>query len=309
MTVQSPPTQRGVALIIVLWITVLLTVIVGGYVLVNRTEMMQARYLYDGTRARYAAEAGVHRAAYELRNPDLETRWHADGRGYEFDYSGAAVTVSITDETGKIDINAANEPLLDGLFSASGVDEQTRLELIDAVLDWRDSDDLVRLHGAEDDDYEGAGYPYGAKDAPFDTVEELQQVMGVSYALYRLLEPAITVYSGRATANAAYAPLEVLQAMPMMNRELALTFIAARELEQGFNAPLPLLPDGTQPVAQGSGLTYSIRSRATMGNGSWTELQVTIRQGGSFLGRPFRILRLKQGFVESGHYSREVEET
>jgi general secretion pathway protein K len=47
--------------------------------------------------------------------------------------------------------------------------------LVDAILDWRDEDDLHLVNGAEDPDYKAAGLPYGAKDGPFDSLEELQQ--------------------------------------------------------------------------------------------------------------------------------------
>ena len=99
--------ERGIALIVVLWMLVLLTVIIGTFAVLARTESLQARFLFDTTDARYAAEAGLHRAVVELRNPDLETRWVADGRPYAFEFGGAEVEVRITDETGLIDINAA----------------------------------------------------------------------------------------------------------------------------------------------------------------------------------------------------------
>ena len=60
-----------------------------------------------------------------------------------------------------------------------------------------------------------------------------------------------------------------------------------------LGVPLPVLPDGSQPVARSGGYTYSIRSRATLPNGAWTELEATIRLGGAVNGRPFRIVRWK----------------
>ena len=289
--------QRGVALILVLWVSVLLTVIVGSFTIVARTESLQARHLLDGTRARYAAEAGLHRAAYELRNPDQETRWIGDGRTYEFQFEGALVEVEMIDESGKIDINAAEEDTLVSLFKSAGIEDEVRInEMVDAVLDFRDPDDVVRLHGAEADEYESAGLPYGPKDGPFETVPEFQQVLGMNWEIYQKIEPAITVYSGRNDVNPAFAPREVLLTLPDMTPDMVDQFIQDRELADPNGGPL-LLPDGSAVVARGGGLTYSIRARATLPNGAISELKATIRIGNGLTGRPFRIVRWRDGSI------------
>ncbi len=287
--------QRGVALIIVLWITVLLSVVVGSYLLLARTESLQARNLVDSTRARLAAEAGIHRAVIELRNPDLEQRWFGDGRAYTFNLEDMKIEVRVRDETGLIDINLADEQMLERLLEFNtDLEESERTALVQAILDYRDSDDLPRLDGAEADEYAAAGLPYGPKNAPFDTVAELQQVLGMNWRLFQQLEPAITVHSGRPNVNPAFAPAQVLQLLPGMDPELARQYVEQRHQVVAGSEPLPALPDGTQPLAQGGGLTYSIRSRATLPNGTWTEVYATIRQGGGLKGRPFRYLRLKK---------------
>lgn len=286
--------QQGVALILVLWFSALLAIVVGTYSTMVRTEIIQSRHLFNTTTAWYAAEAGLHRAVFELRNPDVEMRWFADGRSYQVPFGEAMLEISIIDESGKIDINVANEDTLIALFESIGLeDEQQILELVDAVLDWRDTDDLVRVYGAEDDDYESAGYPYGAKDNPFDTVTEVQQVMGMNYELYEQIEPAITVFSSRARPDPAFAPESVLATFEGMTPDLIADFISQREQNEEFGVPLPILPDGTQAVARAGSYTYSIRSRATLPNGTWAELEATIRPGGAIRGRPFRIIRWK----------------
>ena len=54
-----PRKQSGVALVVVLWLSVRLTIVVGSFAIVARTENLQARHLFDTTRATYAAEAGL----------------------------------------------------------------------------------------------------------------------------------------------------------------------------------------------------------------------------------------------------------
>ncbi len=285
--------QRGVALVLVLWMSVLLGVVVGSFALVARTETLQANQLYGGYRARLAAEAGLHRAVFELRNPSIERRWFSDGRPYRLSWDDVELEIRITDEAGKIDINVANEELLDRLFASVGIEDEERLLLVDAVMDWRDPDDLIRLNGAEDEDYLGAGYPYGAKDGPFDTVGELQQVMGMSYELFRLVEPAITIHAGRPDPDLAFAPPEVLRTVEGMTPEFVDDFIAVREQNDELGVPLPVLPDGTEPFSRAGGYTFTVNVKATLESGVWSEIEATVRMGGRPGERPFRILAWK----------------
>jgi general secretion pathway protein K len=286
--------QHGVALILVLWVIALMSVLLGSFALIARTENLEARHLLDTTTARYAAEAGLERAVYELRNPDQTTRWVGDGRPYEFGFDTASVRVEITDESGKIDINSADDALLQSLFLSIGANIDQAAALSDAIQDWRDPDDAVRPHGAEAGEYKAAGLPYVPRNQPFQTVSEVQQVFGMNYELYARIEPAITIYAGGGAPNPAYAPLEVLQALPGMTPELAQQLILARQqIQPGQAAAAGLtLPDGTPIVANGGGNTYTIKSRATLSNGASTLLDASIRLGGiGAAGRPYTVLR------------------
>ncbi len=282
--------QRGIALIVVLWILVLLTIVVGTYAVLAKTESLQSRFLFDTTRARYAAEAGIHRAAYEMRNTDMETRWVPDGRPYTIDFGAAEVEIRITDESGKIDINSADAQMLSDLFMSRGMDETEAWHLADAIEDWRDADELPKLYGAEVDEYEAAGYPYGPANEQFGSVDELQQVIGMSWDLFRELEPMLTVHSsGR--INPAFASADVLAANPEISAEDAAMFVEERRQFHPRDQQALMLPDGTMVSLQGGGRTFSIRSRATLDTGTWSEVQATIELGGDQRGRPFRVLR------------------
>jgi len=293
--------SRGIALIVVLWMLVLLTVVIGTFSVLARTESLQARFLFDTTDARYAAEAGIHRAVVELRNPDLETRWVADGRPYVFEFGGAEVEVTITDETGLIDVNAAAQAqpeLLLNLFESVGVEPQSAQMLADAIQDWVDPDDLSRPLGAEIDQYQSAGYPYGPANAPFASVDELQQVIGMSWELFRAVEASLTIHSGRANFNPAFAPVSVLQTLPDMDMETAQLFIEERSQYHPGDAMQLMLPDGTPVNQRGGGLTHTIESRATLEGGTWSRITATIRLGTDSRGRPFRVVRWAENETE-----------
>ncbi len=286
---------RGFALVVVMWILVLITILVGTFTVLARTESMQSRFLFDATQARYAAEAGIHRAVLELRSPEMETRWVGDGRSYTVEFGTAILDISITDETGKININSADEELLTNLFVSRGVDEAQAMDLADAIIAWRDPSEEPPLYGPTEDDYYRAGYPYGPKNGPFETIDELQQVMGMSYGLFMEVEPAITIHGARGSNfNMAYAPLEALMADPEIDRETAERFIEEREMMHPSDGEALILPDGTPVMARGGGVTYSIRSRGILENGVWAEVEATVMLGTDTLGRPFRVLRWKE---------------
>lgn len=283
--------QKGIALVLVLWVALLMSVIAGGFALSARTESVQSRILFNQVQAEFLAEAGLNRAVFELRNPDPETRWIADGRSYEFTLDETKINVQITDESGKIDLNLANEELLVGLFASVGVEFDEALALSDKIQDWRDPDEETRLAGAEDADYFSAGYTHGAKDAPFDTVPEILQVMGMSYELYRKIEPAITVYSGRGNLNLAFAPKEALMALGGINAQVAEDYINQRHEIFDMSESLPVLIEGQTGSLRSGSTTFSIVVKATLPNKQWAELDSTIRLGGNVSGRPFQIIR------------------
>ena len=247
--------ERGVAFVLVMWVIAMLSVLLGSFALVARTEGLQSRHLFDTTTARYAAEAGLNIAVYGLSKSNPEQKWMADGRPYTFEFDGVEVEISITDDSGKIDINAADAFSLKNLFVGAGVEEDRAEELADAIQDWRDPDDLSLPHGAERDDYRAVDLPYSPRNAPFETMSEIQQVFGMSYDLYAKIEPAITMFSGRSTPSAAYAPLEALMAIPGMTPEQAQQLIQQRQSlapgQLGMGASGLLMPDGS-PVIRSS---------------------------------------------------------
>lgn len=296
--IPSGSRERGIAFILVLWVIAMLALLLGSFSLIARTENLQSRHLFDTTQARYAAEAGLNLAVFELRKPDPNQRWVADGRPYRFGYGDAELEVSITDDSGKIDINTANAELLTSMFMTRGVPIDKAQALADAVVDWRDPDDMEQPNGAEAPEYKAAGLSYTPKNAPFDTVSELQQVLGISYPLFEKLEPGLTIYSGRGTPNAGYGNDIALQALyPDAAPEQIQQLIEQLHAQPpGAPAGTVLAPDGSPIMASGGGLTYSVKSRAKLPNGASTVLDATIRMGGiNAAGRPYVILRWRDG--------------
>ena len=113
--------QRGIALIAVLWLTVLLTVIASSFAYSMRGEALAARNTMSLAQARAVADGAVERVAFELSRPrNLPDVWSADGQPHVWNDGEIAVTAAAFDETARIDLNAAPEPLLKGLLQNAG---------------------------------------------------------------------------------------------------------------------------------------------------------------------------------------------
>src|SRR5210317_1191012 len=132
--------QKGIALVLVLWVLLLLTIITGSFALMARMDRLEANTLLSGTQARLSAEAAINLAVLALRDPEDETRMRADGRLYQQEMDGILLEVSAIDERGKLDINSTGELSLANLFAGHGMEPDNAELLAAAVLDWRDED-------------------------------------------------------------------------------------------------------------------------------------------------------------------------
>ncbi len=268
---------RGAALLLVMWLILLLSGLVAGYAMTARIESLQGNGLARSVAAGQVARAGIEIAVSRLVQADPALRWPADGRSNAVQFEGAQIEVEIRDETGKIDLNAAAPDLLAGLFSGLGEPRGAATRLAGAIVDWRDEDTLTQpAGGAEDADYASAGLAWGAKDAPFETVAEVEQVLGMRPGLYAAAAPYLTVYSGSAIPERNFAAAAVLAAMGAEHAE-------------------HLLGGGPASGGGGSG-TYSIRSRARLPDGRRAQLSVILRAGGNGLpGSTYTPLRWQDG--------------
>jgi general secretion pathway protein K len=258
--------QRGLALVAVLWVLVLLSLLVGNLSQGSRSNAQLAQNLVAATRGKYASEAGMQWALWNLQQP-AENQWLADGGTQLLQLDDIPVRVALQDESGKIDLNAAPVELLSGLLVAAELDGSTADALADAIMDWRDDDDLRRLNGAEDDDYLAAGRADGAKDAPFDKIEELQLVLGMTADIYRRVKGSVTVLNGVPAINPLFAPRLALLALPGADEGTVDQYIEQRRRNRldGLDAPEPPLPESQYITAGREGINYTVLAEAEVG--------------------------------------------
>lgn len=127
--------------------------------------------------------------------------------------------------------------LLLGPFS---IEEESRaIEIVDAVVDWIDSDDHESDYGAEDSYYQSLGTPYNCKNAPIEFMEELLLIKGISRELLygskgsKGLSHYITVHGSDGKVNINSADPLLLEALNTgISEELAEGMVEFRNLEE-----------------------------------------------------------------------------
>jgi general secretion pathway protein K len=290
--------QRGIALVIVLWVIALLTVMALGLTTTQRTENALSRNQIDAARFRVAAEAALGLTALNLLATPMETVpaeevWLPDGAPRALRFDGMEFSVSVSNETSRIDLNQATRDQLAALIEFAqgeeGYDEAARDALADAIIDWRDEDDLAQLNGAEDGEYETAGLPYGAGDQPFASVEELRQVLGMTRELYQRLAPDLTVDNASGSVEQRFASAQVLAALQGLPLEQTQQLVLERDQ--------PVVPGGeVQSVGDRGGPLYRVRVvQDTPGGGSrQMEALVRVQSGGR---PPFAVLWRRYGLL------------
>ncbi len=257
--------NEGIALLMVLWVLILLSAIATEFCSAMRTEVNMVRNFKEQTEAYYIALAGLNRAITELiRNEsipkrklltpekedeevlDTTDRWRMNTDIPPVSFAEGEFEVHIDNEAGKINLNTADETLLEMMLNGFDLEAQEKSIIVDSVLDWRDENDLHRMNGAENDYYQSLPQPYECKNGDFDAIEELLMVRGITPDIfYGGLKDMVTAFqdsgSGRGKLSRRSkkasgskicinaASREMLRALPQMTDALAQSVIDFRK--------------------------------------------------------------------------------
>jgi len=224
----EPAGQRGFALVTVLWAAMILALIAASIIATGRTEARLAHTRYTAAQLDGVADGAINIAILRLLDPSPAVRPPVDATPFTIEFAGHAAVMDAQDESGKIDINMAQEGLLRRLLVTVGVDPLAAQALVDKILDWREASIGRRLNGAQAEDYRDAGFTYGPRNGPFESVEELQLVMGMNAPLFERIAPSLTVYSQSPWVDPAFAAREVLTALAGLGGPPAAGILNAR---------------------------------------------------------------------------------
>lgn len=287
--------EKGVALIMVLWLLTLLTIMATSFALGMRRETRLIAHIRDKAQAIAIAEAGITIAQLNLLTVDKQLRWQASGHIYPLSFNKAKIRIRIESESGKIAINQADETLLIKMMLQTDVEESKHQAIINAILDWRDSDDLIRLDGAEAATYQAAGLLYQPGNKPFQTIEELRLVFGITAELFEQLKTMISVYSTQMAVELKTANKKVLLATTGLDAEIIDNYISQRVDHDKKQLPPPLFPHlGKKQSKVNTQKIYTLIAEAQLNNGAKARVQVVLQKNVSHGDTPFVILDWKR---------------
>ena len=189
--------RRSGSVLVLVMITVTLGSMVAASLLFRmRAAVGSSTAVANGEQAYSAAMSAINRAITVLQtSPDSLESWYNnpdlfrnqivcnDGTNiwyftvYASDPTDPTVVrYGLIDESAKININVAGEQSLRSLPNMTD-------ELLDCLLDYRDDDDTLRPHGAEQVFYDRLPQPYLIKNGDLATVEELLLVKNFTASL------------------------------------------------------------------------------------------------------------------------------
>lgn len=186
--------ERGTVLVIVLWISFGLLVLAIAFAHSMSLELKGAQNRYTSLQAEHAATGAATYVNYVLTTcgtngilpgltgdlPEFRTTGAQIGEAYFWLIGRGDLatyperpTFGLVDEASKINLNTASVEMLEALPGMTS-------ELAASIVDWRDEDSETTENGAEDEIYARLNPPRRAKNAPFETVEELRLVHGAT---------------------------------------------------------------------------------------------------------------------------------
>jgi general secretion pathway protein K len=278
--------ECGAALVTVLLAITLLMVVVVEFAYSTQIDRHLAYNALRSLQASYLARSGVNLATLALKKDaqasGLDTLSDDWARPLPpLPVGEGVVTVRVTDEQGKLNLNALRNSngtinmqwrqVAERLFNIRGLEPR----LLDSVLDWLDADDFPEPRGAEKNYYMRLTPSYVPRNDAFLTLGELGRVAGFTDTIRARLEDVITVLPvNNSNINENTAPRDVLAALfPSVAPETLEAFVASRvetpshgrnELRERLGLPFRTQEDGLNLTNPRSDF-FAIVALATIG--------------------------------------------
>jgi general secretion pathway protein K len=180
--------QGGFALLVVLWTLGFLSLLGTALVAVGRQEAQRARNLLDAAAVEAKADGAVQQAIYSLLDPS-PARWLADGKRRLLRSGHYRTEIRLDDENGKVNPNFAPVEMMQALLVRVGVAGPDAAKLAARIEQWRTpGNQAVRLASTQ-------AVPLSQGGGPFESIDELGQVPGMTHDLLARLKPHLSLFS------------------------------------------------------------------------------------------------------------------
>jgi len=283
---QPPPLQRdrkirqaasrGFALPSVMVAIMILSLLAGSLIQLRSSLSYSQKDGDQRVKLDMAMRSAMNIAFLGLTDTRGDKRWRVDGVPTTIESDGVSVTLTIQDESGKVDLNAAPRDVFVRLFQSAGSSPDAAATMADRILDWREANNLAHLNGSTDADYRASGSKFHPRHGPFQSVAELKMVLGMTPELFDQLQPALTVYSQSQQINRQTAPREALLTLPDVNESSADTIINDRVqgAEDQVDRSLFARPGVMNPLLPLAGRSFTITAAVKNGSNPITHEEV-----------------------------------
>jgi general secretion pathway protein K len=223
---DSASASRGFALVVVIWISGFLAVFAISVTVSVRSHALFVRNTTSEVLAKGIADGLVQLAALRIAYADGAPA--QDGRWRICDWPGEAVAwVAVQDHSGLVDLNTASSRLMTALLEGLGLTQVQAADMAAAMRDFRDADHVSDL--GQDEPLTYPGRDFGPKNAPFEAVEELDQLPRMTPALFATLRNLTTVFTRQTGFDFETAPEALLDALQFSRTSVAgLSFASPR---------------------------------------------------------------------------------
>ena len=182
--------ERGSALLTVLWLSVALFAIAFTLAHMVRAEIDRVSTDADGFRARYLAIGGIERAI-------LWEEWTANGavspvtgkpfyvepqERFHYEFPSGEADVEMIPESSRLDVNKATVGDLSGVMMAAGASREQAIGIAQAMVDWRSGG--PRSITGFDQFYLSLQPSFRSPHSSFQQIEEVAMVRGMTPELF-----------------------------------------------------------------------------------------------------------------------------
>ncbi len=195
-------------------------------------KLLQSKNQEKDEKTSKNAELKKEKGADARRKKRDSRPWMPSNSPYSVRIGDRDCAVLISDESGKINVNKITDDMRSSfvrVLTAYKIKELVAETITDSILDWLDEDDFHHISGAEKDFYVTLSDPYEPKNGPFESLEELTLVKGVTPEIFDLIRDHLTIY-GSGKVNVNFASKEVLLYVPTITEKIANAIIQVRKV-------------------------------------------------------------------------------
>jgi general secretion pathway protein D len=181
---------------------------------IARVEAVLTRRAFDLARAQAAADAAIVNTISKLSDEQV-SRHTPLGVSQSWEFDGLPITITVSNEAGRIDVNTASDELLLAFLQIQGLTKDAASILV------------AELRNRQETSPEALGHAVSTRDLPIsidalhptllETTEELRQIPGWREQNLNCWLDSLTVFSGRSDVAATDGTPGALSALRWMN--------------------------------------------------------------------------------------------